>query len=183
MRLDYGPMEEVLVNERLFEHDTLISLAQHKVHDMATVTLTMKNIAMSFPAAEHYGYSRADNYPKTNNILDDLHSFIVGMIEKFPIHLGIIAGHPSMVGTGPLSGKLYETGIAMASKDCVACDTVGAALFGFSPHGVRHIFDAGRPGLGQFDKQKMEFRGISLNDAERAFTEKVYGKALAFSEI
>lgn len=182
-KLGYGPMKEVVVNEQLFEHDTLISLAQHKVHDMATVTLTMENIAMSFPAADVYGYSQTENYPKTNNILDDLHGFIVGMIEKFPIHLGIIMGHPTMVGTGPLSGRTYETGFAIASKDCVACDTIGAALFGFSSHAVRHILEAGRRGLGQYNKECIEIRGLSLPEAEKRFMQKVYGREMVLAEV
>ena len=183
VKLDYGPMKEVMVNTQLLEHDTLISLAQHKVHDVATVTLTMENIAMSFPAADFYGYSRLDNYGRTNNILDDLHGFIVGMIEKFPISLGVIMGHPTMVGTGPLSGRTYETGFAIASKDCVACDTIGAALLGFSPHAVQHIFQAARRGLGQYDKDCMEIRGLPLPEAEKRFMQKAYGQTLAFSEI
>jgi uncharacterized protein (DUF362 family) len=58
VKLKYGPQREVRVNPYIFEYETLISLAQHKVHYEATVTLTMKNIGMSYPAADYYGHPR-----------------------------------------------------------------------------------------------------------------------------
>src|SRR6185503_16724365 len=53
-----GPQQSVMVNPRVLEHETLISLAQLKLHETATVTLSLKNIAMSFPAADYYGHPR-----------------------------------------------------------------------------------------------------------------------------
>lgn len=47
-----GPQKSVMVNPQVLEYDTLISLAQLKLHETATVTLSLKNIAMSFPAAD-----------------------------------------------------------------------------------------------------------------------------------
>ena len=43
----------VKINARVLEYETLISLAQLKLHETATVTLSLKNIAMSFPAADY----------------------------------------------------------------------------------------------------------------------------------
>jgi uncharacterized protein (DUF362 family) len=54
-----GPQKSVMVNPRVLEYDTLISLAQLKLHATATVTLSLKNIAMSFPAADYYGHPRS----------------------------------------------------------------------------------------------------------------------------
>jgi len=47
-----GPQRSVRVNPRVLEYETLISLAQLKLHQTATVTLALKNIAMSYPAAD-----------------------------------------------------------------------------------------------------------------------------------
>src|SRR5205823_121764 len=55
-----GPQASVMVNPRVLEYETLVSLAQLKLHETATVTLSLKNIAMSFPAADYYGHPRAE---------------------------------------------------------------------------------------------------------------------------
>src|SRR5438045_1595433 len=46
-----GPQDSVMINPRVLEYETLIALNQLKVHYTATVTMALKNIAMSFPAA------------------------------------------------------------------------------------------------------------------------------------
>ena len=43
------PPAQVMVNPRVLEYEKLVSLAQLKVHRTATVTLAIKNIAMSYP--------------------------------------------------------------------------------------------------------------------------------------
>ena len=54
--LTFGPQRRIMVNERVLSYEKIVSLAQLKVHSTATVTMAIKNIAMSFPAAEYYGY-------------------------------------------------------------------------------------------------------------------------------
>ena len=46
-----GPQRSVMAKPRVLEYETLIALNQLKVHQTATVTLALKNIAMSYPAA------------------------------------------------------------------------------------------------------------------------------------
>jgi uncharacterized protein (DUF362 family) len=62
-----GPQSSVMVNPRVLEYDTLIALNQLKLHETATVTLALKNIAMSFPAADYYGHSRSTQKPRTSS--------------------------------------------------------------------------------------------------------------------
>jgi uncharacterized protein (DUF362 family) len=174
-----GPQKSVMVNPRVLEYETLISLAQLKLHETATVTLTLKNIAMSFPAADYYGHPRS-NQKHENSFFADMHSFIAAMAKRFPIHLGIIAGHPAMIGTGPLGGHAVETGLVIASTDAVAADVVGAQLLGFGPQAVRHLWEAGRLRLGETDTAKMQFPALSLRQAIEAFTEAAYGERLTF---
>src|SRR5579884_3781823 len=143
-----GPQQAVMVNPRVLEYETLISLAQLKLHETATVTLSLKNIAMSFPAADYYGHPRMTQKHK-NHFFADMHSFIAAMAKRFPIHLAIIAGHPAMIATGPIGGHAVETGIVVASTDPVAADVVGARLLGFRSQAVRHLWEAGRLGLGE----------------------------------
>ena len=174
-----GPQQYVMVNPRVLEYETLIALNQLKLHSTATVTLALKNIAMSFPAADYYGYPRARQYHK-HEFFSDMHSFIAAMAKRFPIHLAITVGHPAMIGTGPFRGYTFETGLVIASTDAVAADAVGAKLLGFNTQGVHHLWEAGQLGLGETETNRMEFPALSLREAIAIFTEAAYGKRLEF---
>lgn len=174
-----GPQQTVMVNPRVLQYETLISLSQLKLHETATVTLALKNIAMSFPAADYYGHPRSTQAHE-NHFFADMHSFIAAMAQRFPIDLAITAGHPAMIGTGPLGGHTVETGLVIASTDPVAADVAGAKLLGFGPQAVRHLWEAGRLGLGETDVKRMAFPALSLREAIEAFTAAAYGERLNF---
>jgi uncharacterized protein (DUF362 family) len=96
-----GPQRSVVVNPRVLEYETVVALNQLKLHATATVTLALKNIAMSFPAADHYGHPRSRE-DHEHAFFDDMHSFIAAMAKRFPIGLAVTVGHPAMLATGPL---------------------------------------------------------------------------------
>lgn len=173
-----GPQREVVVHRRVLDYEVLVSLAQLKLHETATVTLALKNIAMSLPAADHYGHPRGS--AEGRHFFDDMHSFIAAMVKRFPIHLAVIVGHPAMIATGPLGGMPIETGLVIASRDPVAADVVGARLLGFKVQGVRHLWEAGRLGLGEANIDAMKFPRLGLDRAIRLFTERAYGRAMSF---
>jgi uncharacterized protein (DUF362 family) len=87
-------------------------------------------MAMSFPAADHDGHPRSTEHHR-HGFFEDMHSFIAAMAKRFPIHLAVTVGHPAMIGTGPLGGHTFETGLCIASDDALAADVVGARLLGF----------------------------------------------------
>lgn len=173
-----GPQRSVMVNPKVLEYETLVSLSQLKVHETATVTLSLKNVAMSFPAADYYGHPRSTRKHE-NWFFADMHSFVAAMAKRFPIRLAIIAGHPAMIGTGPLGGHAVETGLIIASTDPLAADVVGARLLGFELQGVRHLWEAARLEIGESDTDKMNFPALSLDQAFEAFTMSAYGEALS----
>jgi uncharacterized protein (DUF362 family) len=172
-----GPQRSVVVNPRVLEYEALIAINQLKLHRTATVTLALKNIAMSFPAADHYGHPRAEKWHE-HEFFEDMHSFIAAMAKRFPIALAVTTGHPAMIATGPTGGIPVETGLVIASTDPVAADCVGARLLGFNPQAVRHLWEAGRLGLGETDTDRMDFPALTLKEAAQAFTEAAYGKAI-----
>ena len=83
-----GPQTSVMVHRRVLDYETLIAVNQLKLHETATVTLALKNIAMSFPAADYYGHPRSTQKHK-NHFFEDMHSFIAAMAKRFPIDLTI----------------------------------------------------------------------------------------------
>lgn len=177
----HGPQQKITVNPRVLEYETLVVVSQLKLHQTATVTLALKNIAMSYPAADYYGHPRSEKKHQ-QCFFDDMHTFIATMAKRFPIDLAVTVGHPAMIGTGPLMGHAVETGIAIASRDPLAADTVGARLLGFDPQAVRHLWEAGRLGLGEIEADQMEFPALGIEEAWAKFTEAVYGHKLPFEQ-
>ena len=173
-----GPQHRVMVNPGVLEYDTLIAVNQLKVHETATVTLGLKNIAMSYPAADYYGHPRGSAQHQ-HDFFTDMHSFIAAMAKRFPIALSITVGHPAMIGTGPIGGYTFETGLVMASRDPLACDTVGARLLGFRPQAVHHLWEAGRLGLGETELAQMAFPGLAMQEAVAVFSQAAYGKTIS----
>jgi uncharacterized protein (DUF362 family) len=174
-----GPQKSVMVNPRVLAYETLIAVNQLKLHETATVTLALKNIAMSFPAADYYGHPRSRQRHE-NHFFEDMHSFIASMAKRFPIHLAITVGHPAMIGTGPLGGHAFETGLVIASTDPLAADVVGARLLGFRPQAVRHLWEAARLEIGESEVDNMRFPKLSLREAIGIFTQAAYGRRLDF---
>jgi uncharacterized protein (DUF362 family) len=183
--LPFGPQRKVMVNPRIFEYEKLVSLSQLKVHSTATVTLSIKNMAMSYPAADFYGHPRVSQKLHPHNILQDKHAFLVGMLMRFPIDLGIIVGHPAMIGKGPLGGKAVETGLVIAGRNPVAVDSVGAFLLGFETLGVQHLRQAEQLGLGatymptgqEGQGGRLNIAGIPVDEAVKIFRHAAYGEA------
>jgi uncharacterized protein (DUF362 family) len=173
-----GPQAAVMVNPRVLEYETLITLNQLKVHETATVTLSLKNIAMSYPAADYYGHPRSREKHK-NWFFADMHSFIAAMARRFPAQMAVTVGRPAMVGLGPIGGHVVETGLCVASTDPLAADVVGAQLLGYSVQGVRHLWEAAKLGIGESDLAAMEFPLMKMDEAFAAFTKAVYGKELS----
>jgi len=163
----------------------VVSLAQLKVHRTATVTMAIKNIAMSYPCAEYYGYPRVKQERHPHNILKDKQAFLVGMALRFPIHLAIVSGHPAMIGTGPIGGKAVETGLVIAGRNAVAVDSVGAFLLGFETNGVQHLRQAVEVGLGETymspdrdgGEGRLVIEGLPVKEAVKVFRTAAYGEA------
>lgn len=179
--LNHGPFTRVEINHnspnatnlnKLFDEMTfLISYAQLKIHNEATVTAAIKNIAMGWPPTEEHGH------PKKNcGIHNDLHGFIRAMAEKIRIDLSIVSASPAMVETGPHGGVACHTGIVISGTDPVAVDTIGARLLGFKPQAIRYLWDCKDTNIGIGEVEQMNIKGISLLDAEKAFSKAVYGQ-------
>jgi uncharacterized protein (DUF362 family) len=185
VKLEYAPekdvqgrQQSVMVNPMVFEYEKLIVVSQLKVHSTATVTLALKNIAMSYPAADYYGHPRG-NEDQPHHFFDDMHSFIAAMSKRFPIDLAITVGHPAMIGQGPIGGKTFETGIVIVSTDAVAADTVGARLLGYKAEAVGHLKEASALGVGEIDLDIFTYPALSLDEAIKIFSEKAYGKTIS----
>lgn len=182
--LNYGPYVELIlddclvkstkINELYEQIDVLISFTQMKMHEEATVSLGIKNIALSWPPAEIHGF------PKKNlGIHNDLHNFIRAMAEKISIDLTILSSQQAMIGTGPSDGKPINANMIIAGTDPVATDTVGARMFGLLPQGVNYLFQCAKRNVGTAELNNVLLKGIPLQQAELSFSMSAYGHGFA----
>ncbi|AKL94475.1 hypothetical protein CACET_c09680 [Clostridium aceticum] len=186
--LNYGPYTELVlehniikstkINKLLQETDVLISFTQLKQHEEATVSASIKNIALGWPPAEVHGFPK-----KKLGIHEDLHGFIAAISKKVPIDLAIVSLDKTMIGTGPSNGKAVNTeGLVIAATDPVAADAIGARLLGFLPQAVQYIYQLYKEGIGEADPKKMMIKGLTLEEAEKLFSKAAYGEEIVLDD-
>lgn len=143
---------------------TIISVPKLKLHRIATVTLSLKNMmgALASKGSMHNG-------SLSRNIVD-LASVLTPRISVVD---GIIAGegHES-------SGNPVEMDLVIAGTDPVAVDAVGAAVMGISPMDVKHLVLAQEKGLGTCSLDQITLVGEPLAKVRRVFRSSLSSKFL-----
>lgn len=176
--LNTGPFTQIKLNHekpnstdvnQIFNEMTFhVSFTQLKIHEEATMSASIKNMAMSWPPTQQHGTPK-----KETGIHENLHGFIAAMAEVIPIDLSIISGSPAMIGTGPHNGLSVPSQLVICGSDPAAADTTAARLLGFKPQAIAYLYRLVNTGYGR--GENIEFLGLSLVEAENIFCEKAYG--------
>jgi len=178
LKLEHNIIKQTQINKLIEDINVLISFTQLKQHEEATITASIKNIALGWPPAEIHGF------PKKNlGIHEDLHGFIVAMAKKIPIDLAIISVDKAMIATSPSGGVTIDTkGLIIASTDAVAADTIGARLLGYLPQAIQYLYTLYQSKIGEADPKKMELKGLPLAEAEKIFSRAAYGQEIVLDD-
>lgn len=178
LELEHDIVKRTKINKLLNKIDVLISFTQLKQHEEATVSASIKNIALGWPPAEVHGFPK-----KKLGIHQDLHGFIVAMAKKIPIDLAIISLDKTMIGTGPSDGKAVNTeGLIIAATDPVAADAIGARILGFLPQAIQYLYKLYLEGVGEADPKKMTIKGLTLEETEKLFSKLAYGQEIVLDQ-
>lgn len=146
--------------------DHLVNVAKLKTHEFTTMTAAVKNnyglVSGTFKTELHKKYFDKVEFA---NILLDIYK------ESNP-SLTIVDGIIAMEGDGPsTSGTLRNQGIIVAGKDCVAIDSVLAAVMGLKPTDILTNKEGARRKLGVADLREIEIVGEKIADVKgRPFT-------------
>jgi uncharacterized protein (DUF362 family) len=175
--LNHHIVKSTKINKLINESDIIISFTQLKHHEEATMSASIKNIALGWPPAEVHGYPK-----KSLGIHEDLHGFIYAMASQIPIDLAIVSLNPAMIGTGPSKGVPVHCGLVVAGLDAVAVDTICARLLGFRPQAINYLFKLIKEGVGQGNMDNIDVKGITLIEAEKHFSQIAYNKAFSVDE-
>lgn len=170
LELDHPKPSKIKVNQVMNEMNVYISFTQLKFHEEATMSAAIKNMALTWPSTEEQGA------PKKNlGIHEDLHGFIAAMAEKVPIHLSIVSANPAMIGSGPTKGIPKHTGIVVCGNDPVSVDTICARIIGFKPQAINYLHILSKKEIGQSELDKINIKGLRIQEAEDIFSQKAYG--------
>ena len=178
--------ERFSLNHLLQEVDTFVSVAKLKCHQIAGVTLSMKNLFGLAPLRVYRrnwedGYRTAfhGDAPETGARVPRI---VVDLNRARPIHLSLLDGIKTVEGgEGPWIATMapVAAGVLIAGKNPVATDAVATAVMGFDPRGSRpnapflngdnHIAIAADLGLGTNRLDEIAVVGSSIDEVQRAF--------------
>lgn len=137
------------------------------------MSASIKNVALSWPSTQHHGSPK-----KSLGIHEELHGFIAAMAERIKINLAIVSANPVMIGSGPTKGIDRHTGLIICGRNPIAVDSVCARLLGFMEQGVGYLHILKNKGFAETDLKKIAMKGLSLEQAEKIFSNKVYGEPM-----
>jgi len=110
-----------------------VSLSVMKTHNVVVVTLAIKNTVIGSLVGKENKPTVHQGYQAMNISMARIASFI-------PNDLSIIDGVVGMEGEGPVDGTEIRSGVALASVDPLACDTIGTEVMGYDPDDVGYLW-------------------------------------------
>jgi len=148
------------VSKTVVESDYRVSVALPKTHDMAIVTLTIKNVVVGslvgHKSRVHQGYR-------------GINLNIAKLAQVVMPHLGVIDGFVGMEGIGPVSGDPVELGAAAASVSPISLDAVMTKIMGFNPYDIGYLYYLDEWKVGTIDLEKIEIAGTPIEKVSRSF--------------
>ncbi|MFB0502904.1 MAG: DUF362 domain-containing protein [Candidatus Bathyarchaeia archaeon] len=148
------------VSKTVVESDYRVSVALPKTHDMAIVTLTIKNVVVGslvgHKSRVHQGYR-------------GINLNIAKLAQVVMPHLGVIDGFVGMEGIGPVSGDPVELGAAAASVSPISLDAVMTKIMGFNPYDIGYLYYLDEWKVGTIDLEKIEIAGTPIEEVSRRF--------------
>jgi uncharacterized protein (DUF362 family) len=158
---------------RLVDPDAFVfGAACMKTHNIAVVTLSMKNMILGAPLHQA---------PKETTRWNDKRRYHVGIrqslynmfltAQRLQPNWGatIIDGFEGMEGNGPGAGVPVASRLAIASTDYVAADRVGAECMGVDASWLGWLRYSGEAGLGQADLSRIDIRGASIASVQKKY--------------
>jgi uncharacterized protein (DUF362 family) len=168
---DIQPMPIMTSNLLLDPNTYVISAAVMKTHNLAVVTLGLKNIVLAAPMNFGSGKNERGKLHKEPMIKDpryfNYNSFMMSQYA-YP-DLAIIDGFVGMEGKGPLFGDPIEVGVAIASTDCIAADRIGTDVMDHDFNTVGHLVHCANAKMGVGDITKINLLGDKVAACRKNF--------------
>jgi uncharacterized protein (DUF362 family) len=161
--------DKVTIHKSLVDTDLLCSVPMMKTHQLATVTLGMKNLVGVLPGTV-YQSVRGRMHDDASRIEPTAASaVVVDMVRANKLGLVVVDGSTAMEGNGPSMGKLVKMNVIVAGTNPVATDMVAASAMGFEPGEIPTFAWANKAGLTPVSLGDIELRGDPLDQVRRPF--------------
>jgi len=161
--------DKIALHKSLTEVDLLCSVPMMKTHQLATVTLGMKNLIGAFPGTV-YQSVRGHMHDLASKVEPTAASaVVVDMVRANKLGLVVIDGSMAMEGNGPTMGKTFKMDVIVAGTNPVAADMVAASLMGFAPAEIPTFQWANKAGMRPGALAEIEIRGERLDLLRRSF--------------
>ena len=160
---------KLTLHRSLTEVDLLCSVPMMKTHQLATVTLGMKNLIGAFPGTVYQSVRGHVHDMGAQVEPSAAAAVVVDMVRANKLGLVVIDGSMAMEGNGPSLGKTFKMDVIVAGTNPVAADMVAASLMGFEPAEVPTFLWANKAGLEPRSLDQIEIRGEPLDRVRRSF--------------
>jgi len=141
----------------------LISLARMKTHDTVLVTLALKNVLMAAPVNDYKKSDKGYLHGAVKAVNDIMHFNLFHMAQRVWPDLAVIDAFESMEGEGPAWGTPLDTRLALASRNPLAADAIGARVMGFDPGRIIYLKAMAEAGMGPLDAAAIPVVGAPLD--------------------
>jgi len=169
--INIQPMPIQTSNLMLDPNTYVISAAVMKTHNLAVVTLGLKNIVLAAPMNFGNGKNERGKL-HTEPMIKDPRYFNYNhflMSQYVYPDLTIIDGYVGMEGKGPLFGDPIDVGVAIASTDTIAADRVATDVMGHDFNNVGHLVHCANANMGVGDISKINVMGDKIIDCRTNF--------------
>ncbi len=164
---------KITLHRALAETDLLCSVPMMKTHQLAQVTLGMKNLVGTFPGTV-YQSVRGHMHDVASEVEPSGTAVaIVDMVRANKLGLVVVDGSMAMEGNGPSMGKLVKMDVIVAGTNPLATDMVAASLMGFEPSEIPTFTWANKAGMKPESLDQIEVRGEPIERARRPFQKPI----------
>jgi uncharacterized protein (DUF362 family) len=169
-------LETVKVAKTVLECDKIINVPKLKIHHMAQITLSLKNLM---------GVIVDNRGLVMHDMIDEK---IVDLASLFKPVLNVVDG---IVGAemDEVVGNPVQSNVIIAGVDMVAVDTIGSAVMGLDPNTIKHVQLAAKRGIGISNLDHIDVIGEMIKTVEKRFSTayserklKTYGLSNPLSE-
>jgi uncharacterized protein (DUF362 family) len=161
--------DKITLHRSLTQVDLLCSVPMMKTHQLATVTLGMKNLIGAFPGTV-YQSVRGHMHDVAANVEPTAASaVVVDMVRANKLGLVVVDGSMAMEGNGPSAGQTFKMNVIVAGTNPLATDMVAASLMGFEAKEIPTFLWANKAGMKPTSLDEIEIRGEPLERVRRPF--------------
>lgn len=177
---DAFAFSELSLHHALTEIDLLCSVPIMKTHQLAQVTLGMKNLIGLYPGTVYNSvrwlmHNRASEVEPSGTAVA-----IIDMVRANKLGLVVIDASTAMEGNGPTEGSPVKMGLIIAGTNPLATDMIAASAMGFKPEEIPTFLWANKAGLTPSRLDEIEVRGETVEQVKRPF---IRPKIYAWKEI